>query len=162
VAERVPAFGPEVNRVVARAEKHVILTDRDCARLNTFLQFPRQDFSGWHLRDENGQLRGFALLNILRQDEGRTRMGKIVDCLLDEIETPLWQAAILALTRELARKEADVVQCYASTPWMSEALLSCSFISRYGAKFHIRDPEGLIPREATFHLTTLEGDYAYT
>ena len=73
--------------------------------------------------------------------------GKIVDCLLDQVEAPLWQAAILALTRELAQEGADVAQCYASTPWMSEALSSCGFVSRFGVKFHIRDPQGLIPRE---------------
>jgi hypothetical protein len=162
VLERVSAFGPEVCEVVAKAERYAILTERDPARLNAFLRFPRQDFSGWHLRDETGRIRGFALLNLVPHDEGRTRTGKIVDCLLDEIDVPLWHAAIAALARVLAREGADVAQCYASTPWMSGALSACGFVSRFGAKFHIRDLQGLIPPEATFHLTTLEGDYAYS
>jgi hypothetical protein len=160
--ERISTFGSEIYEVVAKAERHAILTERDPARLNAFLRFPRQDFSGWHLRDKTGRIRGFALLNLIPHDEGRTRTGKIVDCLLDLVDVPLWQAAILALTRELMHEGADVAQCYASTQWMSEPLSACGFISRFGVKLHIRDPKGLIPREAIFHLTTLEGDYAYT
>ncbi len=162
VLERVSSFGPEVCEVMAKAEKHAILTERDPARMNAFLRFPRQSFSGWHLRDSTGRIRGFALLNLVPHDEGRTRTGKIVDCLLDEIDVPLWHAAVQVLERELAKEGADVAQCYASTPWMSEALSASGFISRFGAKFHIRDLQGLIPPNATFHLTTLEGDYAYT
>jgi hypothetical protein len=162
VLERVSTFGSEICEVVSKAERHAILTERDPARLNAFLRFPRQDFSGWHLRDETGAIRGFALLNLVPHDEGRTRTGKIVDCLLDMVDVPLWQAAIWALTQELAQEGADVAQCYASTQWMSEALSACGFISRFGVKFHIRDPQRLIPPDAMFHLTTLEGDYAYT
>ena len=162
VLERVREFGADISPIVAKAKAHAILTGREPARLNAFLRFPRQAFSGWHLRDQAGGLRGFGVLNLVPQDEGRTRTGKIVDCLIDDVEVPLWQAAILALTRELARQGADIAQVYASTPWMSEALDKCGFISRFGAKFHIRDPKGLIPRGAIFHLTTLEGDYAYT
>ena len=60
--ERVLAFGPEILEVTAKAKTHVILTDRDPRRLNAFLRFPRQDFSGWYLRDETGRIRGFATL----------------------------------------------------------------------------------------------------
>jgi hypothetical protein len=159
---RVPAFGPEINSIVAKAKAHAILTDHDSVRLNAFLRFPRQAFSGWHLRDQAGGLRGFAVLNLAPHDEGRTRTGKIVDCLLDNVEIPFWQAAILALTEELTNQGADVAQVYSSTPWMSDALGQCGFISRFGVKFLLRDPGELIPRGATFHLTTLEGDYSYT
>ena len=162
VLERVLAFGPEILEVTTKAETHAILTARDPARLNAFLRFPRHDFSGWYLRDETGRIRGFALLNLVPHDEGRTRTGKIVDCLLDGIEVAYWQTAILALVRELADEGADIVQCYGSTPWISDALSACGFVSRFSVKFHIRDPQELIPRDAMFHLTTLEGDYAYT
>ena len=160
--ERVSAFGPEILEVTTKAETYVILTARDPVRLNAFLRFPRQDFSGWYLRDETRRIRGFALLNLIPHDEGRTRTGKIVDCLLDGIEVAYWQTAIQALVRELAHEGADIVQCYGSTPWISEALSACGFVSRFSVKFHIRDPQELIPRDAMFHLTTLEGDYAYT
>ena len=98
ILERVSTFGSEVCEVATKAERHVILTERGPARLNAFLRFPRQDFSGWYLRDVTGRIRGFALLNLVPHDEGRTRTGKIVDCLLDEVDVPLWQAALLALT----------------------------------------------------------------
>jgi hypothetical protein len=160
--ERVLAFGSEILEITAKAETHVIFTERDPVRLNAFLRFPSQGFSGWHLRDETGRIRGFALLNLVPHDEGRTRTGKIVDCLLDVVDVTCWQAAILALVRELAYEGADIAQCYGSTPWISEALSASGFVSRFDVKFHIRDPQELIPRDAMFHLTTLEGDYAYT
>ena len=74
----------------------------------------------------------------------------------------LWHAAVLALTRELARQGADLAQAYASTPWAADALRRSGFTSRFAVKFHIRDRMGLIPQNAMFHLTPLEGDYAYT
>jgi hypothetical protein len=88
--------------------------------------------------------------------------GKIVDCLLDDIELDLWHAAVLALTRELARQGADLAQAYASTPWAAGALGRSGFSARFAVKFHIRDRMGLIPQNSMFHLTPLEGDYAYT
>ena len=147
--------------VIAKIKVHVILTGRNPARMNRFLRFPRQALSGWYLRDQAGCLRGIALLNLVSHDGGQTRIGKIVDCLLDNIEGFFWQAAILALTQELKRQGADMAQCYASTPWMVKALSNCGFVSRFGVKFLLRDPDEQIPRGATFHLTALEGDYAY-
>jgi hypothetical protein len=73
-----------------------------------------------------------------------------------------WHAAVTALTRELSRQGADLAQAYASTPWTAEALRLSGYTSRFSVKFHIRDRQGIIPRDATFHLTPLEGDYAYT
>jgi hypothetical protein len=160
--ERVSRFGSEIGEIVATTKAHAILTERDPARLNAFLTFPRQSFSGWHLRDRTGCLRGFALLNVVSTDGGRTRIGKIVDCLMSDLGASSWTGAFLALSRELKQQGADVAQCYASTPWVAYALTQCGFASRFGVKFHIRDPHGQIPRGATFHLTPLEGDYAYT
>ena len=160
--KRVSAFGPEIAPIVEKAKSHVILTQRDATRLNRFLHFPRQAMSGWHLLDEIGRLRGFAMLNLVPQDQGRTQTGKVVDCLLDDVDPEHWQAAMLALTQELKRLGADMAQAYASTPWTAEALHQCGYVSRFAVKFHIRDRLGLIPHGRTFHLTPLEGDYAYT
>ena len=155
-------FGTEIDPIVEHAKTHVILTRRDPARLNAMLRFPRQTMTGWHLLDATGRLRGLAVLNVIPTDQGRTRTGKIVDCLLDDIDVDRWHAAMLALTHELARQGADLVQAYASTPWTAEALRRSGYKSRFAVKFHIRDRQALIPREAIFHLTPLEGDYAYT
>ena len=138
------------------------MTSRTPARLNSMLRFPRHMMSGWQLRDAKGRLRGLALLNIIPTDHGQTRTGKVVDCLLDDIDVDHWHAAHFALTTELARQRADMVQAYASTPWTVEALRRSGYKSRFAVKFHIRDRQNLIPREAIFHLTPLEGDYAYT
>jgi hypothetical protein len=159
---RVPAFGPEIVPIVESAKEHAILTSRDPARLNAFLDFPRQSMSGWHLIDEMGRLRGLAVLNLIPKDGGRTRTGKVVDCLLDDLDVNLWHAAFHSLTGELASQGADLAQAYASTPWAVEAMRRNGYASRYSVKFHIRDRQGLIPRDVPFHLTPLEGDYGYT
>ncbi|HZW31858.1 MAG TPA: acetyltransferase [Isosphaeraceae bacterium] len=159
---RVSAFGPEILPIVEPMKQHVLLTSRDPARLNGMLRFPRQAMSGWHLIDDSGRLRGFAVLNLIPKDQGRTRTGKFVDCLLDDTDVVPWHAAVMALTRELSRQGADLAQAYASTPWMAEALRRSGYTSRFSVKFHIRDRQGIIPRDAMFHLTPLEGDYAYT
>ncbi|MFI5454318.1 MAG: acetyltransferase [Isosphaerales bacterium] len=162
VLQPASAFGPEIAPLVAKAKAHAILTRRDSARLNAFLRFPRQAMSGWHLLDDKGRLRGFAVLNVIPKDQGRTRTGKIVDCLLDDIDVDRWHAAVLALTRELVHQGADLAQAYASTSWTADALRRSGYASRFAVKFHIRDRLGLIPHDAMFHLTPLEGDYAYT
>jgi len=162
ILQRASAFGPEIAPVVAKAKLHAILTHRDPARLNAFLHFPRQAMSGWHLFDDTGRLRGFAVLNLLSKDQGRTRTGKIVDCVLDDIEVDLWHGAVLALTRELARQGADLAEAYASTSWTADALCRSGYASRFAVKFNVRDRQRLIPQDATFHITPLEGDYAYT
>lgn len=159
---RVSHFGTEIDSIIAHARTYAILTGREPARLNKMLRFPRQEMSGWHLEDATGRLCGFALLNVISTDQGRTRTGKIVDCLLDDINIDQWHAAMLVLANELARQGADLVQAYASTPWTGEALRQSGFRSRFGVKFHIRDRQRLIPHGAIFHLTPLEGDYAYT
>ena len=122
VLQRVSEFGPEIDHIVTQAKAKVILTRRDSARLNPFLHFPRQAMSGWHVLDDKNRLRGFAVLNLVPGHDGSTRTGKIVDCLLDDVDTLLWHAAIRALTGELARQGADIALAYASTPWTGEAL----------------------------------------
>ncbi len=159
---RVSAFGPEIMPIVEQAKAHVLFTLRDPDRLNAFLRFPRQAMSGWHLVDDAGRLKGFAVLNLIPKDRGRTLTGKFVDCLLDDVDAASWHAATLALTDELARQGADLALAYGSTSWTAEALRRSGYASRFSVKFHIRDRQGLIPRDAGFHLTPLEGDYAYT
>ncbi len=159
---RVSAFGPEILPIVEQARAHVLFTRRDPDRLNAFLRFPRQAMSGWHLLDDTGRLRGLAVLNLIPKDQGRTLTGKFVDCLLDDLDPSTWHAAAIALTDELARQGADLAQAYASTPWTAEALRRSGYTSRFSVKFHIRDRQGIIPRDAAFYLTPLEGDYAYT
>jgi hypothetical protein len=162
VPRRAEGFGSEIGPIVEAAGEHAILTSRTPARLNAILDFPRQAMSGWHLLDDHGRLRGLAVLNIIPKDGGRTRTGKVVDCLLDGVDVDAWHAAFAALTDELARQGADLAQVYGSTPWTAEALRRGGYTSRFAVKFILRDRQGLIPKEAMFYLTPLEGDYAYT
>jgi hypothetical protein len=160
--KRVTSFGSEINPIVENAKFHAVLTERGVSRLNYILKFPRQAITGWHIYDEAHCLRGIALLNVIHKKEDNTDIGKIVDCLLENVDVPLWHAAFLALLNELAHQGADVVQAYGSTPWANKALQEAGFQSRFSTKFHIRDRRGLIPHSVVFHLTPLEGDYAYT
>src|SRR5262249_36912426 len=83
---RVATFGAEIASIVEKAKAHVILTQRDPARLNDLLRFPRQAMSGWHVLDGAGRLRGLAVLNLVPKDRGHTRTGKLVDCLLEDMD----------------------------------------------------------------------------
>src|SRR5271157_740540 len=159
---KISSFGLETEPIVERAKTHAILTGRNSKRLNHLLQFPRQAMSGWHLVAPPDRLCGFAVLNLVPQDGGRVRMGKIVDCLLADIDVRLWHGAILALTQELGRQGADVVQTFASTPWMAEALHRSGFGSRFVLEFSLRDRQRLLPLGIPFHLMPIEADYAYT
>ena len=160
--KRVTRFGSEINPIVEAAKLHAILTQHGVERLNYVLRFPRQAISGWHIYDESCCLRGIALLNIIPNTRDNINTGKIIDCLLENVDVPLWHAAFLALFHELVDQGADIVQAYGSTPWANKALQQAGFQSRFSAKFHIRDRGQLMPHGVVFHLTPLEGDYAYT
>lgn len=160
--EQTASFGPEIEPAAAAAKRHVILTSRTPERLSAMLRLPRQRMTGWRLLDHAGLPRGWALTNIVPTDSGRTRTGKIVDLVLDELDQDLWRTAFVLLTQALRDQGADLALAYASTPWTVAALEHCGYVSRYTVKFHIRDRSGLIPRNIPFHLTPLEGDYAYT
>ena len=102
---RVASFGDGwLAEILGEARKHAVLTDRSAARLNHFLEFPRQAMSGWELLDITGRACGFGLLNVIPQHQGRIRIGKIVDCLLGSTDVALWHAAISALAHELASR----------------------------------------------------------
>ena len=160
--QRVEAFGSEINEVVAKARETAILTTRSAERLNSFLRFPRQAPSGFLLRDSHGDIRGFALLNLIPKPSGGPVVGKIVDCLLDEIDFALWQSAFLLLSDELNRQGADLAEAYASAPWTAEGLRLAGLPSRHLLEFSLRDRGNLTPRDRPFHLTPIEADYAYT
>jgi hypothetical protein len=158
----VDEFDGAIEPIAEEAKDHAILTGRAPGRLNHLLRLPRQAISGWHLVGPQDRLRGFAVLNIVPQHEGRVHLGKIVDCLLEGTDVELWHAAAFALLRELARQGADVAQAFAGTPWMTEGLRRAGFVSRFALEFSVRDTEGLIPRGIPLHLMPIEADYAYT
>jgi hypothetical protein len=158
----VESFGEEILPIINEYYRHAITTDRSSDRLNAFLGFPGQAMTGWHLVSAEDQLRGFAVLNIIPQDGGATRIGRVVDCMLDTVEIDPWYAAIVALTDELKRQGADVAQVYAGTHWLVEALERAGYSTRFALDFRLRDRGNLVPRDSPFHLTAIEADYAYT
>ena len=106
--QRVESFGSEIDSVSTQAREAMVLTTRSADRLNAFLRFPRQAPSGFLIRDERGDVRGFALLNLIANPDGGPVVGKIVDCLLDGYDFEYWHAAFVLLSDELARQGADV------------------------------------------------------
>jgi len=155
----VASFGAEIDPVLAAYQRVAVVTDRRPALLNHMLRYPRGGITGW-LLTQGGRVRGVGLLSLVEQ-EG-TRVGKVVDCVLDDPDPDLGHAAHFALTDELARQGADRATAFASTEWATRALRACGFVTRHSLEFRLRDKGGLIPEGAVFHLTPLEADYAYT
>ncbi len=160
--KRVSEFTDEIGSITRRAAAHVVLTDRLPDRLNHLLRFPCQQVSGWYLLLSSGELCGFALLNVLPQQRGSIHLGNIVDCLLPATDVDLWHAAICALICELADQGADLVQAFASTPWVAEGLSRSGFVTRFALEFSLRDRRQLVPHGIPVHLTPIEADYAYS
>lgn len=157
--ESVTEFGPAVDEVIARLAMPLCFTRRDPVLLNHFLRFPRPWFEGKMIRRE-GSVRGFLMLSVLPQPS--VTRGKIVDCFLDDSDPDLWLASLQAATEELRQRGADVAECFATTPWMTEALRGSGFRPVFEIPFYVRDRSGLLPQGLPFHLTQLEADYAYT
>ncbi|MDR3633490.1 MAG: acetyltransferase [Isosphaeraceae bacterium] len=155
----VDVFGPEIDPVLAAYQRVAVWSDRRPAVLNRLLRYPRGGITGW-LLTQGAQVRGFALLSLVEQ--GGVRLGRLVDCVLDELDPGLWHAGCYALAEELARQGADTATGFASTGWAADALRSCGFVTRHGLEFRVRDKAGLVPAGAVFHVTPLEADYAYT
>lgn len=154
----VTTFGAEVEDVLARAPSGLIFTSRQPAWLNHALRYPRSRLTGW-LIEEESKRRGFALLNLVARPA--LRMGRIVDCFLDTDDARFWHAALVALVDELRAQNADVAECFASTPWMTEGLGRSGFYPTHQVNFLLRDRDKLLPPDARFHLTPFEADYAY-
>lgn len=155
---RVDSFGDEVTQIVNACNMQEIHSLRTPELLNHFLRYPRKNITGWHLI-KDGQVRGFALLSVVQH--GNVRTGRIADCFLDCLDLHLWQAAIYALTDQLARQSADMAACYGTTPWMAKILKCNGFYCQRLSPFMIQDRKKLLPEAASFYLTHLEADHAY-
>jgi hypothetical protein len=155
----VREFGPEVAPILDVYQERAVFLDRGPGLLNHLLRCPRGDISGV-LIVAGGRVAGFGLLSVVEQ--GGARVGKVVDCILDVDDPDAWHAAVVALSRDLKRRGADVAVGFGSTPWLASALGEAGFVSRHELEFRLRDRDRLLPDGATFHLTPLEADYAYT
>ena len=157
---RVDQFGDEIIPITRKYEKHAILTTREPALLNYFLNYPRGGLTGRHVIVD-GQLRGFAVLSIV-PGRGGIKIGKIADCVVDDKNGDDWHATFLALTNELNAQKADYAVAFAANPWTVSALEESGFTKIHHLEFRLRDRGKIIPPGAIYHLTPLEADYAYT
>jgi hypothetical protein len=155
---RVDTLGSEIVPILEANEQYSILTGRDPGLLAHALTYPRPGMSAWHIL-RTDRLVGFGLLNLTGERESPT--GKIVECLMEGRDVDLWHAAVAALTANLRAEGAAVAVGFGSSPWMANALKHCGFVEAHHIEFILRDRSGLIPRDATFHLSPFEADYAY-
>jgi hypothetical protein len=156
--ERVKKFADEPDRVIDRCTHAFTCSSRSSGLLNHLLDFPKQNIFGYVLKTQ-GRICGFALLGVI--EKPALRHGRIVECFLDSPDANLWRGSISALFREVAKLKADLVSCYASTPWIKAGLLSNGFFRRGRTTFYLRDPQNRLSRQDPFHLTHLEADLAY-
>lgn len=160
--KRVDSFGKEIFSIIDQYGGHAILTDRSPGRLNSLLRFPGQNMTGWHLLGKDEKPIGFAILNVVPQDGGKTRIGKVVDCVLNTTDVERWTLAFIRLADQLDIQGADLAQAYAGAPWLERALKAANFTTRFALDFRLRDRAGRVPREGPFHIMPIEADYAYT
>lgn len=157
--EPLDAFREEIAPILERYEARAIFTSRGADVLNHALRYPRGGLSGWLIR-RDGVVRGFAVLAVA---PGVPRIGRIAECLLDDPDDPdLWHSAIHALTRALEAQKADRAVGVGSTEWSRRALSASGYFPAHDLEFRLRDRGGLIPRDAVFHFTLMEADYAYS
>lgn len=162
VLEPVSKFGPEVDEIVRGGSRSAVIAARTPDRLNYVLRYPRGRPTGYLLRDEDRRPRGLAILATIPRDGGRLSLGRVVDVQMDDDAPETWHAALLLLSRELARLGAHVAQSFASPPWTVDALRRAGYAQRHPLEFRLRDRDSLIPRDHPFHLTPIEADYAFT
>jgi hypothetical protein len=158
--ERVTTFGEEVAPILERYESRAIFTSRSAGALNHALRYPRGGLTGWRVH-RVGVLRGFAMLTVVPPEHPNApRIGRITECLLDDPD--LWPPAIHALTSELKRQGADRAMAVGSTDWARRGLSDSGYFLAHDVEFRLRDRRNIIPRDAVFHFTPMEADYAYS
>ena len=155
---RVETFGDEVDANLDACERGIVFTRRRPDLLNHLLRCPNRAISGYWV-ERGGETLGFGLLSVL--PNGRSRVGKVVECFLPGRDLDDWHAAFAALTGELKAKGADFAVSCGSTDWSAEALRRAGYRERYRLEFRLRDKRNRIPRDLPFHLTWIEADYSY-
>ncbi len=155
--EKVERF-TEAIEPLTRVESGCIYPIRTRELLNYYLQFPLGNISGWTICEKNHPI-GSALLGVF-MDEG-VRAGRIIECFPAPAARENWHAVVWALVRELKSRDVEIISCYASSPWLREGLEECGFYLQRELPLVVRDPQGLLPGGLPFHMTRLEGDYAY-
>jgi hypothetical protein len=152
-----PTFGEEIDGLLRQSSRHMLTCQRDHLLLNYFLRYPLSGFSGWTIHMSQRMI-GYAVLKIT--PHGRIQLGKIVDCWLDTDDPSCWQTAVAAIIDRLRALSADSVTCYTTTPRLHEALLRNGFAKAAERSVYVRDKQQLLPRDAAFGLSMLEGDLA--
>lgn len=155
---QVRTFGDEVAEITRQCVMPEIYTVRSPELLNHFLRYPRHNITGWHFMQGN-RVRGYALLSVVQHES--VRVGKIVDLFFDNMQPDLWQAGLHGLTQQLAKLTADIAVCYATTPWMVNALMASGYFNNRLRPLDYHDPKKLMPPAPSFYLTHLEADHAY-
>lgn len=150
-------FTEDIDGLLRQSSLRVVTCQRDHLLLNYLLRYPLSGFSGWTIHTSERMI-GFAVLKIT--PNGRTRLGKIVDCWLDTEDVSCWQAAVAALVGRLRALSTGDVTCYATIPSLRAALLRNGFVKSGARTVYIRDKQQLLRRDLPFGLSESDADGA--
>ncbi len=151
------AFTEEVDGLLRQSARRMVTCQRDHSLLNYLLRYPLAGFSGWTIH-ASGRTIGFAVLKIT--PNGRTQLGRIVDCWLDTDDPSCWRATVAALVDHLGALAAGDVTCYATIPSLHEALRRSGFVKSGDRTVYVRDKQQLLPRDLPFGLSEFDADGA--
>jgi hypothetical protein len=152
-----PKFTGEIDCLLRQSSLRIVTCQRDHLQLNYLLRYPLSGFSGWTIHTSERMI-GFAVLKVT--PNGRTQLGKIVDCWLDTEEPACWQAVVAALVDRLRALSAGDVRCYATTPGLQAALVANGFAKTRERIVYVRDKQQLLPRDLPFGLSEFDADVA--
>lgn len=152
-----PTFTAEIDCLLRQSSLRIVTCQRDHSMLNYLLRYPLSGFSGWTIHTPERMI-GFAVLKI--SPNGRTQLGKIVDCWLDTDDAACWQDAVAQLVDRLRALSAGDVRCYATTPGLHAALVANGFTKTRERTVYVRDKQQLLPRDLPFGLSEFDADVA--
>ena len=92
--QRVSAFGPEIlpDRRAGQGARILSRAATRTGSMRSSASRARRCRAGTWSTGPAGSA-GYAVLNVIPKDRGRTRTGKVVDCLLDDVDAASWHAA---------------------------------------------------------------------
>ncbi len=156
--DQVHSFDANDQSLFLDASIPIVRMARPTESLNHMLRYPGGSIKGFRII-RKGRLVGAAILSLVSRKG--VRLAKIVELwTIEDHKTRVH--AINTLEYIAVEWKADLVQCYASSPLLEKDLGTAGFSRAFDVSFHIRDKTELIHKDATFHMTPYEGDYAYT
>jgi hypothetical protein len=120
---------------------------------NYFLKCPLAKMSAYQAG--NSSVQGYFILADLGTEI------RLVDVRISSDRPEHWASMVSSATREAARSSAAIMTTFASFPLMKRALQANRFRWFQADPLYLYDPKGLLPKDASLHITPCDGDQAY-